>query len=201
VEVVPTRPEHAEALEALQKICFPTLADAQRMKAAHYRAHIAMFPEGQLCVVDGARVIGSTTTIRLDFDFAHPDHRFDEIFQGGWLTSHQPAGRWLYGADMETHPDYRGRGVARALYEARKALVQRLGLDGQVTVGSPSGYGAVAAEVGIDEYVADVVAKRRRDPTLSMQLGFGFEPRGVIASYLDDPGCGDYGVLLVLPRS
>ena len=45
--VVQTGPEHAERLEELQRIVFPTLADAQRFKAAHYRAHVAMFPEGQ----------------------------------------------------------------------------------------------------------------------------------------------------------
>jgi hypothetical protein len=68
-------------------------------------------------------------------------------------------------------------------------------------VGSPSGYGAVAGEVGIDAYLADVVAGRRRDPTVSVQLGVGFEARGAIAGYLEDPICAGYGVLLVKPRS
>src|SRR5207244_954016 len=107
--------------------------------------------------------------------------------EGGWLTSHQPGGAWLYGADLGAHPDYRGRGLARALYAARQAVVRRLGLRGQLTVGMPSGYGAVKAAMSAEAYYAELVAGTRRDPTISAQLAIGFEPRGLIAGYLDDP--------------
>ena len=196
-----TGPAHYAGLEALQRIVFPTLADAQRFKAAHYARHVALFPEGQFCVVDPARdlVVGMTSTIRRDVDFDHPEHTFAEIIAGGWLTTHQPGGRWLYGADLGTHPDYRGRGIARALYAARHDTVRRLGLAGQVTVGMPSGFGALAGTMRAEDYYAELVAGRRTDPTISMQLKIGFEPRGLIADYIDDPVCAGYGVVLVLP--
>jgi GNAT superfamily N-acetyltransferase len=199
MDVEQTRAEHAERLEELQRIVFPTLADDQRFKAKHYRKHVELFPEGQMCVVDGARVIGMTSTIRYDFDFEHPHHTFAEIIQGGWLTSHQPHGRWLYGQDLGVHPEYRGRGIARLLYRARHALVRRLGLDGQVTVGMPSGYGALADAMSAEAYLAEVVAGTRRDPTISVQMGVGFEARGLIEGFIDDPVCAGYGVVLVLP--
>ena len=63
--VMHTRPEHAEQLETLQRICFPTLDDAQRFKAAHYRRHLDLFPDGQFVVLDGDCVVGATTTLRL----------------------------------------------------------------------------------------------------------------------------------------
>jgi GNAT superfamily N-acetyltransferase len=194
-----TGPEHADRLEELQRIVFPTLADDERFKARHYRHHVEQFPDGQLCVTDGANVIGMTSTIRLDFDFDHPTHTFAEVIEGGWLTSHRPTGRWLYGADLGTHPAYRGRGIARALYAARHDVVRRLGLDGQLTVGMPSGYGAVAHAVTADDYYAELVSGARVDPTVSIQLGIGFEPRGLIAGYINDPVCAGYGVVLVLP--
>lgn len=197
--VTPTRKEHAEQLAALQRTVFPTLADDERFTAEHYRHHVELFPDGQFVVLDGARVAGSTTTLRLDFDFAHADHRFADIFAGGWLTPHDPHGRWLYGADVGTHPDYRRRGVARMLYRARHATVRALGLAGQVTVGSPSGYGAVKDAMSMATYYAELLAGTRTDPTLSAQLRIGFEPRGVIAGYLTDPICDGYGVVLVLP--
>jgi GNAT superfamily N-acetyltransferase len=196
-----TGPAHYAGLEALQRVVFPTLADAQRFKAPHYAKHVALFPDGQFCVVDGERVVGMTSTIRYDLDLAHPDHTFAEMIAGGWLTSHQPAGRWLYGADVGTHPDYRGRGIARALYAARHDTVHRLGLAGQVTVGMPSGYGAVAAAMRAEDYYAELVAGTRRDPTISMQMKIGFLPRGLIAGYIDDPVCAGYGVVLVLPAA
>ena len=102
--VMQTRPEHAEQLEELQRTCFPTLDDAERFKAAHYRKHIELFPDGQFVALDGDTVVGATTTLRLDFDFAHIDHTFADIIQGGWLTSHEPDGAWLYGADIGVDP-------------------------------------------------------------------------------------------------
>src|SRR5204862_275979 len=52
-----TQPRHAEGLERLQIVVFPTLADAERFKAPHYRRHIELFPAGQFCVVDGHGVV------------------------------------------------------------------------------------------------------------------------------------------------
>jgi GNAT superfamily N-acetyltransferase len=199
--VVRTEPAHADALAELQEIVFPTLAPEQRFRAEHYRRHVELFPDGQLCVVEetSGRVVGMTSTIRLDFDFDHHDHTFADVIQGGWLTSHQPDGRWLYGADIGTHPDFRKRGIARALYAARHEVVHRFGLAGQVTVGMPSGYGAVKHALSAERYYAELVAGERDDPTISAQRRVGFEPRGLIAGYLDDPVCDGYGVVLVLP--
>ena len=196
--IMHTRPEFAPELEALQRVCFPTLADEQRFKAAHYRKHIELFPDGQFVALDGDRVVGATTTVRLHFDVEHVDHRFADIIQGGWLTSHQPDGEWLYGADIGVEPSMRGRGVGRALYAARQEAVWRLGLRGQVTAGMISGYGAVKDRMTAEDYYAGVLAGRITDPTLSMQLRTGFEPRGLVANYLDDPVSGNYAVLLVL---
>lgn len=193
-----TRAEHAPGLEALQIQVFPTLADEQRFKARHYLHHIQLFPEGQMVVLDGDRVVGMTTTIRSHFDFAHPDHTFAELIGEGWLPAHQPTGDWLYGLDIGTHPDYRGKGIARALYKARHEVVRRLGLRGQVTVGMLSGYGARKHEMSAQDYYEAVVAQRVLDPTVSMQMSMGFTPQGLLANYLDDPVCDGYGVTLVL---
>ena len=197
-----TGAEHAEALEELQRIVFPTLAPEERFLAAHYRKHVELFPDGQLCVVDvrrGGRVVGMTSTIRMDFDFAHPDHTFADVIQGGWLTSHQPAGRWLYGADIGTHPAYRRRGIARALYAARHEVVRALGLAGQLTVGMPSGYGALKHAMTAERYYAELLDGTRDDPTISAQRRIGFELRGLVPGYINDPVCDRYGIVLVLP--
>lgn len=196
--VVETRAEHAPELEELQRVCFPTLADEERFKAAHYRKHVELFPEGQFVVLDGSTVVAATTTLRLRFDFDHFDHTFAEIIQGGWLTSHDPEGDWLYGADIGVHPAYRGRGIARALYAARQELVWRLGLKGQVTAGMMRGYGALKDRMTAQEYYTGIVAGTITDPTLSVQLRVGFEPRALLANYLNDPVCDNYSVLIVL---
>jgi GNAT superfamily N-acetyltransferase len=197
--VASARPEHATELEALQRVVFPTLADEQRFKAAHYRKHLELFPSGQFVGLDGDRVVAATATIRLHFDFdPAPLHTFADIIQGGWLTSHQPDGDWLYGADIGVHPAYRRRGLAQALYAARQELVWALGLKGQVTAGMMSGYGSVKHTMSAEEYYEGLVTGRITDPTLSMQQQVGFEFRGLLKDYLSDPVCDNYSVLIVL---
>jgi len=196
--IASARPEHAPQLEELQRVVFPTLADDERFKAQHYLKHLELFPEGQFVGLDGDRVVAATATIRLRFDFDHVNHTFAEVIQGGWLTSHEPDGDWLYGADIGVHPDYRGRGLAQALYAARQELVWRLSLKGQVTAGMMSGFGAVKDRMTAEEYYAGLVSGRINDPTLSMQQKVGFEFRGLLKDYLQDPVCDNYGVLIVL---
>ncbi|HEX5230344.1 MAG TPA: GNAT family N-acetyltransferase [Bryobacteraceae bacterium] len=198
ITLAQSTPEFAEGLAELQRICFPTLAEAERFKVEHFRKHIELFPEGQFMVLDDDRVIGATTTLRLNFDLERIHHTFAEIIQGGWLTSHNPNGEWLYGADLAVDPAYRGGGIATALYAARHELVRKLGLKGQITAGMIPGYGPLKDRMTAEEYYARVLAGELRDPTLSMQIGVGFEPHGLLENYLHDPACGDYGVLLVL---
>src|SRR5580658_6909140 len=192
------RPEFAVQLEQLQRTCFPTLAEEERFKSYHYLKHMELFDEGQFVALDDDRVIGAAATLRYDFDFDHVDHTFADIIQGGWLTSHQPNGAWLYGADLSVRPQYRGRGLATALYAARQEVVWRLKLKGQVTAGMIPGYGPLKDTMTAEQYYESVLAGRIRDPTLSMQMNVGFEPRGLLANYLNDPVCDNYSVLLVL---
>jgi GNAT superfamily N-acetyltransferase len=194
-----TRPEHAEQLGELQKLVFPTLAPEERFAAAHYLRHIELYPEGQFVVLDGDRVVGMTSTIRYDFDFEHPNHTFADVIQGGWLTSHQPDAPWLYGADIGTHPGYRRRGIAKALYAVRHDVVREHGLRGQMTVGMPSGYGAVKDTVTAEQYHLDLQTGARVDPTISAQVGIGFSIMQLLPNYLHDPVCDNYGIVLVLP--
>ena len=149
----------APALEAIQRASFPTLAADELITAAHYRAHIERFPEGQLAVVTAERqLVACSTDFRTTFDFGHIEHRYIDAVDHNWLGRHDPDGDWLYGADVGVLPGYRRRGLARRLYEARHALVRRLRLRGHVAGGLLRGYGAWKARMAVDEYVARVVA-------------------------------------------
>lgn len=191
------KPRHAIQLEALQRIVFPTLAEEELILAKHYLRHLELFPEGQFVITYHDEVIGATTTMRANFDFDHYHHTFNETIAGGWLTNHDPAGVWLYGLDVSIHPDFRRRGLATVLYDARQQLVNRLGLQGQITVGMMNGYGAVASTISGEEYYTELIHGKRVDPTVSTQIKVGFKPIGLIPEYLNDPSCGNYGVMLV----
>jgi GNAT superfamily N-acetyltransferase len=191
-------PEHAQQLEALQKIVFPTLADDELINAKHYLKHLELFPEGQFVITDMDKVIGMTTTMLSSFDFSDYHHTFKETIAGGWMTNHNPHGDWLYGLDIGVHPNYRGLGLARILYRARHEIAKQLHLKGQLTVGMMSGYGAVSNKISGEEYYKELIGRKRFDPTISTQMKIGFEPVALIADYVNDPVCGNYGVLIKL---
>lgn len=190
------QPADAPQLEELQKIVFPTLSEDELIRAEHYLRHLELFPEGQFVITDKDKVIGMTTTMRSLFNFSDYHHTFKETIGGGWLTNHNPDGDWLYGLDVGVHPAYRGKGLAKHLYRARHAVAKELGLHGQVTVGMMNGYGAVSNEMSGEEYYEELLQGKRTDPTLTPQMKVGFKPVALIPDYLNDPACGNYGVLI-----
>ncbi len=189
----------ADDLAAIQSACFPTLADDQRMRAEHYRSHIAVFPQGQHVVVERAtgRPVACSTDFQTRVDFAHFQHRYMDAVADNWLTAHDPTGDWLYCADIGVHPDFRGRGLSSLLHQAEQGLIRRLGLRGHVAGALPRGYGPLAPEMPIEAYVGDVVRGTRTDPVLSIHLHRGYEVYGIIPDYVDDPASANHGVFVV----
>lgn len=191
--------EHAEQLEALQRIVFPNLAEEELLHADQYKKHVEIFPEGQFVALDGDKVVGATSTIRYHFDINHQEHHtFFEIMGGGWFTTHDSNGEWLYGMDVSVHPDYRNKGIAKALYKARMETCKQLGLKGQMTVGMLNGYNKVKDEMTIEEYYEKVKNKELFDPTVSVQEKVGFKIVGLMKDYLNDPTCGNAGAVIVM---
>jgi ribosomal protein S18 acetylase RimI-like enzyme len=199
IEIIPMKTAHAEQLEALQRIVFPTLAEEELLHADQYKKHIEIFPEGQFVAVNNNRVVGATTSMRYHYDVNHPAHHtFFETMAGGWLTTHEADGEWLYGIDVSVHPDYRGAGIARALYRARHITVKNLSLKGQLTVGMLNGFSKVKDKLSLEDYFIKVKNHELFDPTVSVQEKIGFEIVSLMKDYLKDPACGNAGAVIVL---
>jgi GNAT superfamily N-acetyltransferase len=190
-----------EELAKIQRLCFPTVGKDELITAAQYRHHIQVFPEGQLVVVtpDG-EVVASSTSCRRRIDFAHYHHTYMEASGQNWLHSHDPSGDWLYGVDIGVHPSYRGRGLSRLLYDARKALVEQLGLRGMLVGGMLKGFASYRATMSAEAYLSEVKAGRIFDPTVSVQLRQGFQVHGLMPNHIDDPTIDGAAALLVWRR-
>lgn len=192
-----TQAAHAKALDVLQRLVFPTLAEEERMAERHYLHHLQIFPEGQLVLLHDDELIGMSSSIRYHLNLK--DHTFLEVSDNLWFNTHEPAGDWLYGMDMGIHPAYRGKGLARQMYRARQEVCQNLGLKGQIIVGMPNGYAHYAQALSLEDYYQAIVEGRIYDPTVSTQMRMGAEPHHLIHNYLDDPQCGNAGVMMILP--
>ena len=192
----------APQLAHLQEVVFPDLIPEERMKDIHFSSHVDLFPEGQWVAEIDGKIAGSTSSIRYHFDPEHPEmHRFADLFDDGFMRTHQSEGNWLYGMDMAVFPEFRGLGIARRLYRARQKVVNTLGLKGQVTVGMLNGFAAHAKDYSLEEYYQALKNGLLMDPTVSVQQKIGFNMVSLMTDYLSDPTCGNAGVLLVLPSS
>ena len=196
VTIVNIKPEFAAALTQLQRDCFPTLGDQELMTEKHFVKHCEIFPEGEFVALVNGRVVGLGSGFFVYFNFDHPGHTFNEIIAGGYYTNHEPNGDYYYGADISVHPDYRGFGIGRKLYEARKNLVIQTNRKGIVAGGVLPGYPKYRATHTIHEFVDEVVAGNLYDPTLSMQLRNGFVVRGMLENYIDDTNSDNWATLI-----
>lgn len=200
--VVQAAPGHAAELAELQRVVFPNLSAADLMSEADFLEHQERFPEGEFVALapghDGAeRVVGLGSGFLTPFDIQEPAHSFREMVAGGTYANHDPDGDWYYGADISVHPDYRRLGVGRALYDARKSLVARLGKRGIVGGGQLPGYPEHRERLTVTQYVEEVIAGSLTDPTLTFQLANGFEVYNLIEGYLEDEYTGGWATFIV----
>jgi GNAT superfamily N-acetyltransferase len=148
-------------------------------------SHLRIFPEGQLVAEAEGKVVGMAASLIVLWDDYSMDTSWREFTDHGTFRNHDPArGRTLYGAEIMVHPSWQGYGVGKFLYDARRQLVERLGLL-RIRAGARlAGYHHHAARLSPEEYVRRVVAGELSDPTLSFQLSRGFKVIGVTRDYL-----------------
>lgn len=196
---VQMRAEHAAQIHALQRVCFPHTPVDKLFQPAELVSLAERFPQGHIVVLDGERVAGFGAGIFINFDWEHPQHDLDE-FVGPACCNHDPDGDYYYGTDISVHPDYRRQGIGRQLYELRKGIVRRYNRKGIVAGGVLPGYVNHKQSMTALEYVRRVAAGELYDPTLTFQLGNGFELRGVLANYFEDEKTGGWASLIYWPN-
>lgn len=193
-----TLPEHVEACAELEQVCYPSLSDEEKLRAEQFLNHIRLFPSGQFVAIDQATsaVVGATGGFLTTVDTVLT-HNFFEMTSEGWFSRHDPAASHYHGATMTVHPDYRGLGVARLFYDARKAMCRELGLAGQVICGMLPGFAQFKHAMSAEDYVRYVVAGLLYDPTLTVQLRNGFVFQKLIRGYFIDPPSDGWAALLL----
>ncbi len=198
--VVTLEGRFVEGVVGLQRACYPEPFPEELLwRTEHLVRHLAVFPEGQFVALVGDEVVGSASALLIG-DAQWDAHTDWETTTGGHsFAAHDPEGKTLYGADVSVRPDLRGRGVGRALYEARFDLVRQRGLARYGTACRLPDWRewALARRDSTKAlYALAVVRGEARDRTLTPLLRYGLRYRGVIEGYMDDEESGDAAALL-----
>src|SRR4029079_9540769 len=168
-------PSDFEAIFEICKLVYPTETPYTLEELEDHRQ---VFPQGQFVAIDDNRdaVAGVHFTLRLRmFDF-HIDDSWDILTAGGSFLDHDPNGQTLYGADIMVHPSHQHHGIAHALTDQTRFLVQEERLWRMVGASRLPGYSKHCADMKIDQYIEAVLNGKLFDPALSVHLKDGWTP-------------------------
>lgn len=198
VRVRRARPGDVPGIYACQRAAYAGLSESALCDERQLAMQQAAFPEGQVVAVLGKQIVGYAASLIITLDEESPWFSYAEITGNGTFSSHDPSGDSLYGADIGVHPDFRGRGIAGLLYDARKRILTRFNLRRLVAGGRIPGYHAHAGEMTAEEYVAKVVAGELKDQALSAHLKAGYQVKAVHTGYVRDEQSLDYATFIEL---
>lgn len=145
---------------------------------------INAFPEGQICVTVNGHVVGCALSLIIDYSKFGNNHTYQQITGNYSFSTHNPKGDVLYGIEVFVNPEFRGKRLARRLYEARKLLCEGLGLRAIVAGGRIPNYEKYADKLTPRQYIDQVKSRAIYDPTLTFQLSNDFHIRKILNSYL-----------------
>lgn len=164
------------------------------------QGQITNFQEGCFVVEDRDthKILAYSASIRLKEKRIMRPHTWSTITGGGYGTTHQHDGEFLYGYEICVDPEVRGTRLGQRIYNARKDLAKYLRLKGIAFCGRIPGFSRKKNIKDPMVYVQKVLNREIRDSTLNFQLRNGFEVKRVMERYLpEDKASGGYGVLLL----
>jgi len=189
-----TKPED---FPAITEVCREVYPGTPPWGEEQLASHLRVFSEGQLVAELGGRVVGMAASLIVRWDDYELQDNWRDMTDHGMFTNHDPEGRTLYGAEVMVRPSVQGRGVGKALYQARRELVERLELL-RIRAGARlRDYHKHAQKMTAREYVKKVVRGELADSTLTFQLRQGFHVLAVAGGYLlHDPESLGYAAVI-----
>jgi GNAT superfamily N-acetyltransferase len=183
VRVRNAKVEDYAAIRALQRMSH---AGVPGWSLKQFESHRNAFPEGQLVAVADGEVVGAASSLVVQWDDYALDHTWRSVTGDGFFTTHDTAGRTLYGAELVMDLTRRGTGIARALYQAQRKLCRKLNLRRIISAARLSGYHEVAEEMSAELYAQRVIWGDIQDASLRLQMAQGFQYCGIIRDYLPE---------------
>lgn len=197
IQYIPITAQLCEPVAELLQICFPHLPK-ESIYAAHELEELAdIYPEGTIVALDGERVVGMGAGIMVHLDFNEfPKTEHALLYDEQDVCRHDMQGQYYFGSELGVHPDYRGRGIARQIYNRRKAEVTKHNKKGFIAAAVLPGYTNFIHSLSAEAYVAKVVQGEFFDPTLSVQLRNGFEVIKLLKDFYVNPQTNNWSALI-----
>lgn len=184
------------AIVELVTRCYPTYFEPYKKETI--RGQISNYPEGCFVVFLGEQLVAYSASLLVSEEMALGKHTWKSITAGGFGSTHDPDGVYLYGYETCVDPGIRGKRIGQRIYKARQNLVTFEKLKGIVFAGRIPGYHKKKSKVkDVQDYIEQVQNKKMKDSTLGFHLRNGFEVIGVLKDYLpNDKASEGYGVHL-----
>lgn len=200
VKVRAWRREDIPAIIECHRAAYPEYDESAYYTERYYELQWSAFPEGQILAEMDGRVVGYATSLIVQLEDEAQTYTYEEITGGGTFATHDPSGDTLYGADIGVHKEYRGRGISKMVYEARRKIMQRYNLRRMIAYGRIPGYTAHAGKMTAEEYVEKVVNGEMTDQALRAHLSAGYTVKRVLLDFLWDNSSLNYSTLLEMPN-
>ena len=197
IQYVPINCTLCDGVAELVRLCFPDMPQREQYSVAELEEIVDIYPEGTVVALDGKRPIGMGTGIFTDLDFANLPPLEDELlYDEHDQLRHNWQGDYYYGSDIAVHPNYRGRGIARKMYEWRKKQVTDHHKKGFAAAAVLPGFANYLDSLTAESYVESVVAGELFDPTLSVQLRNGFHVVRLVHNFFEYPRSKNWSALI-----
>lgn len=189
IKVRKLRFEDYNAVVGIQLKCFPGM---KPWSEEQFKSLISTFREGQIGIEYDGKLVASSASLVLNFDFYSETQSWVELTDNGMITNHNPAGETLYGIEIMVDPEFRGMKLSRRLYEARQKLVKEKNLKRIAIGGRIPNYHKYANKLTAAQYVEKVMDRKIFDPVLTAQIANGFVLKRLLPDYFpnDKESCG-----------
>lgn len=191
------RKEDFNGLIEIQRECFPPpFPDELLWNEEQLANHLEYYPKGALCVEIDGELAGSLTGMLTDFDSRHPEHKWEEVTDRGYITTHNPHGKSFYIVDIGVKPAFRKMELGQLLQQAAFERVIEDRLERVIGGSRMPGFKRFAEEMPAQQYAEKVLAGELKDPVITFLMRSGRTPVAVAADYLEDEDSGNYALLM-----
>ena len=129
------RNAHVDDISKIIDLSLKVYPGFKPYRPAVLMGQITNYNEGTFVVEVDGEIVAYSACIRMNEEKALKPHTWNTITGGGFGTTHEKDGEYLYGYETFVDPDIRGHKIGERLYNARKQLARFLRLKGIVFAG------------------------------------------------------------------